>query len=85
MYFLQSILLIICKIISIREINIILIPSLNLEVEIKDDGSARNISQESRDKDKIKENTMKSLSNIVNFIKIVNKDYTEFEKIIKEA
>lgn len=60
------------------------IPSLNLEIEIKDDGSARNINHESREKDKIKEDTMKSLSNIVNFIKIVNKDYTEFEKIIKE-
>ena len=29
------------------------IPSMNLEVEIKDDGSALNINAESREKDKI--------------------------------
>lgn len=61
------------------------IPSLSLEIEIKDDGSARNINQESREKDKIKEDLMRSISNIVNFIKIVNKDYTDFEKIIKKG
>ena len=44
-----------------------------MEIEIKDDGSARNINQESREKDKIKEDLMRSISNIVNFIKIVNK------------
>lgn len=60
------------------------IPSLNLEVEIKDDGSAKNINQESREKDKIKDELMKSLSNIFNYIKIVNKDYTRFNEIIKE-
>ena len=61
------------------------IPSLNLEVEIKDDGSAKNINQESREKDKIKDELMKSLSNIFNYIKIVNKDYTSFNEIIKEG
>lgn len=61
------------------------IPSLNLEVEIKDDGSAKNINQESREKDKIKDDLMKSLSNLFNYIKIVNKDYTEFNEIIKEG
>lgn len=60
------------------------IPSLNLEVEIKDDGSARNISQESREKDVIKDDLMRSLGNLFNYIKIVNKDYTKFNEIIKE-
>lgn len=61
------------------------IPSLNLEIEIKDDGSAKNINQESREKDVIKNDLMKSISNIVNYIKIVNKDYRKFEELIKEA
>jgi hypothetical protein len=60
------------------------IPSMNLEVEIKDDGSAKNINQESREKDVIKDNLLKSLSNIVNYIKIVNKDYTKFIELVKE-
>lgn len=60
------------------------IPSLNLEVEIKDDGSAKNISQESREKDKIKDDLMKSCSNLFNYIKIVNKNYSGFEEMIKE-
>lgn len=60
------------------------IPSLNLEIEIKDDGSAKNINQESREKDKIKDELMRSLSNIFNYIKIVNKDYTKFNELIKE-
>lgn len=60
------------------------IPSLNLEIEIKDDGSAKNISQESREKDKIKDDLMKSCSNLFNYIKIVNKNYAGFEEIIKE-
>ena len=54
---------------------------MNLEVEIKDDGSARR-SDESRAKDEIKDNLMKSLSGHVNYIRIVNKDYTEFKKLI---
>lgn len=60
------------------------IPSLNLEVEIKDDGSAKNINQESREKDKLKEELMKSCSNLFNYIKIVNKNYDGFEEMIKE-
>jgi hypothetical protein len=59
------------------------IPSMNLEVEIKDDGSAKNISQESREKDVIKHELMKSLSNLINYIKIINKDYTEFNQLLK--
>lgn len=61
------------------------IPSLSLEIEIKDDGSALNISRESREKDVIKDATMKSLSNVVNYIKIVNKQYDEFMTLLKEA
>ena len=60
------------------------IPSLNLEIEIKDDGSAKNINQESREKDKIKDDLMKSLHNLFNYIKIVNKDYSGFNNLIKE-
>lgn len=60
------------------------IPSLNLEIEIKDDGSAKNINVESREKDKIKDDLMKSCSNLFDYIRIVNKDYTEFEEMIKE-
>ena len=60
------------------------IPSLNLEIEIKDDGSAKNINQESREKDKIKDDLMKSLHNLFNYIKIINKDYSGFNNLIKE-
>lgn len=59
------------------------IPSLTLEIEIKDDGSALNINQDSRNKDKIKDDLMKSLSNLFNYIKIVNKDYSMFEELVK--
>lgn len=60
------------------------IPSMNLEIEIKDDGSALNISSESREKDKIKDELMRSLSNLFNYIKIINKDYTGFKNLIKK-
>jgi hypothetical protein len=59
------------------------IPSLNMEIEIKDDGSALNINKDSREKDKIKEELMKSNTTFVKYLKIVNKDYTEFKKIIQ--
>lgn len=59
------------------------IPSMNLEVEIKDDGSATR-SQESREKDIIKDELMKSMKNLFNYIKIVNKDYTGFKDLLKE-
>lgn len=60
------------------------IPSIQLEVEIKDDGSALNISRESREKDVIKDQTMRALGNVVNYIKIVNKNYSEFMNLLKE-
>lgn len=59
------------------------IPSLNLEVEIKDDGSAKKINPDSRAKDELKEQLMKSLTGKVNYIKIISKDYTEFKQIIQ--
>lgn len=60
------------------------IPSMNLEIEIKDDGSAMR-SKESREKDVIKDELMKSLSNMFNYIRIVNKDYTKFTELIREG
>ena len=57
------------------------IPSMNLEVEIKDDGNARR-SEESREKDKIKDELMKSCSQLINYIKIVGKKYDEFDMLI---
>ena len=60
------------------------IPSLNLEVEIKDDGSAANINQDSRNKDKIKDELMKSNQTYFNYIKIINKDYTKFIELLRE-
>ena len=57
------------------------IPSMNLEVEIKDDGNARR-SDESREKDKIKDELMRSMSQLINYIKIVGKKYDEFDAMI---
>lgn len=59
------------------------IPSLNLEVEIKDDGSATKISKDSREKDQIKEDLMRSMNNLFNYIKIKGKDYTEFFELLR--
>lgn len=59
------------------------IPSMKLEIEIKDDGSALNINQESREKDKIKDDLMRSNNSFMNYLKIVNKDYREFNDIIQ--
>ena len=60
------------------------IPTLNLEVEIKDDGSALNINKESREKDVIKDDLMRSCSNLFNYIKIINKKYVEFDEMVKK-
>ena len=60
------------------------IPTLSLEIEIKDDGSAKNINDDSRAKDVIKNELMNSCSNLFNYIKIVNKDYSKFMELIKE-
>lgn len=61
------------------------IPSMNLEVEIKDDGSALNINQDSRNKDKIKDELMRSVYTMFNYIKIINKDYNGFVKLLQEG
>lgn len=60
------------------------IPSLNLEIEIK--SSARHDKQnpESREKEDIKDQLMKSCSNLFNYIMILDKDYTEFNKLIQK-
>lgn len=60
------------------------IPSIECEIEIKDDGSAKNISKESREKDVIKDELMKSCSNLFNYIKIVNKNYEQFNLLINK-
>jgi hypothetical protein len=55
------------------------IPSLSLQIEIKGDGSSiRNM-----DKNKIKDELMRSNINYFNYIKIVNKNYKEFLDIIR--
>lgn len=60
------------------------IPSLNLEIEIKSSVRQEKQNPESRDKEIIKDKMMKSCSNICNYIKINDKDYTEFAKLIQK-
>ena len=56
--------------------------SLNLEIEIKDGGDNPNnhpkIQAVDKVKEKLKDEVMESLKGEVNYIKICNKDYTEF-------
>jgi hypothetical protein len=59
------------------------IPSMALEVEIKDDGSALNINKGSREKDKIKDELMRSNTTFFKYIKIINKNYTDFLNLIR--
>ena len=59
------------------------IPSLNLEIEIKDDGSAKKIGEDTRNKEKLKDELMKSKVNTLNYLKIINKDYSEFKKLLQ--
>lgn len=61
------------------------IPSMNLEIEIKDDGSALNINQDSRNKDKIKDDLMRSMNNMFNYIKIINKNYQPLIDLLEEG
>lgn len=56
--------------------------SINTEIEIKDNRNL-NINPESRAKDKIKDELMRSNINIVNYCLILNKDYTDFFELIK--
>lgn len=59
------------------------IPSLNLQIEIKDGGGALNINKDSRAKDVIKDELMRSMHTYFSYIRIDNKNYTEFIKLIK--
>ena len=60
------------------------ISSINCEIEIKwDSNGVRN--KESWEKEQIKDGLMKSMSNLFNYIKIYNKDYTEFNEFLKNG
>lgn len=60
----------------------VFIPSLNLEIEIKDGGDNPNMHHKIQDVDKVKEKlkdeVMKSNSNNFNYLKVVNKDNKAF-------
>lgn len=60
------------------------IPSLNLEVELKSSVRVDFHDPKAKEKDKIKFDLMNSLSNIINFILILDKNYDKFHEIIKE-
>lgn len=61
------------------------IPSRNLQIEIKDGGAAKNIGQETRDKERLKDELMRSCSNLYNYIKIEAKDYNEFNELVSKG
>lgn len=65
------------------------IPSLNLEVEIKDGGDNPNTHHKIQDIDKVKEmlkdDVMKSVNSIFNYIKIENKDHVKFLRYLEIA
>ena len=58
------------------------IPSMNLEIEIKSTERMYNQNQESMEKEKIKDDLMKSCSNMFNYLRIENKNYAPFEALI---
>jgi hypothetical protein len=64
------------------------IPSLNLEVEIKDGGDNPNthpkIMAVDKVKEELKDNVMKSNSNTFNYIKITNKDNQKLFRFLEE-
>lgn len=64
------------------------IPSLNLEIEIKDGGSNPNmhpkIQAVDKEKEKLKDSVMDSLKDQVHYIKIVNKQYGPFFKLLAD-
>ena len=59
------------------------IPSLSLEVEIKDGGGMKNINQDSRRKEQLKHEMMSNLKTHFNYIRIENKDYGGFLKLLE--
>lgn len=58
------------------------IPSMNLEIEIKSTERMYHQDPENLEKDKLKDELMRSCSNLFNYIRIDNKYYKEFEKLI---
>ena len=64
------------------------IPSLNLEIEIKDGGSNPNthpkIQAVDKVKERLKDELMDSLKNQVSYIKVVNKEYGPFYALLSE-
>jgi len=61
------------------------IPSMNCEIEMK--STVRHEKQnnpDSREKEKIKDELMKSCSNIINYVKIDDKNYSEFDALIQK-
>ena len=62
--------------------------SLNLEVELKDGGENPNLHPKiqavDKEKERLKDEVMYSLRDQVNYIKIVNKDYSEFFAMLGE-
>ena len=60
------------------------IPSLNLEIEIKSKMRMDKQNQESKEKEIEKIKLMQSCSNLFNFIIIFDKDYNQFNEMIKK-
>lgn len=60
------------------------IPSLNTEIEIKSSVRVEYHDPDAKEKDKLKDELMKSLSNHINYLKILDKKYDEFHALIKE-
>lgn len=58
------------------------IPSMNLEVELKSLIRVEKQDPDAKAKDEIKDDLMKSCSTLFNYIKIVDKDYTQFREMI---
>ena len=65
------------------------IPSLNLEIEVKDGGDNPNMHHKIQDVDKekerLKDQVMKTNSNQFNYLKVVNKQNEIFLKYLEEA
>lgn len=59
------------------------IPSLNLEVEIKESDNHHPGMKENKEKEVIKDNVLKGIKDI-NYIKILDKKYTEFFSILEK-
>ena len=61
------------------------IPTMNLEIEVKSsERMEKQNNPDSREKEKIKNELMKSLSNLFNYIMISDKNYSAFNEMLKE-